>query len=251
MTVRRGRWWVVLVVLAAILSGCGGDDDDGDASGPAADADGSTVEDDAPPATAEGGGVRYLAIGDSLTQGVGAPDESTGAFPVVLAEEWRADGCEVELLNVGISGYTAAQMITDQLPNLADFGPTIVTFQSGGNDIANGITIDQYRTDVGTILDETTGSGARVLVLMQNDWSKAPAAADYGDPETIAEQRIAFDEVLVEEAEERGAEVVDLRAIHERTADEGLWVEDGLHPTEEVYAEWATAIADAVPAPCE
>jgi lysophospholipase L1-like esterase len=45
--------------------------------------------------------VRYLALGDSLSQGVGAPDEQTGAFPALLAEKWRGEGCEVELQNAG------------------------------------------------------------------------------------------------------------------------------------------------------
>ena len=75
------------------------------------------------------GEVRYLALGDSLTQGVGAPDEQAGAFPALLAQRWRADGCEVELQNAGISGYTAGQILAEQVPQIESFGPTIVTFQ--------------------------------------------------------------------------------------------------------------------------
>jgi lysophospholipase L1-like esterase len=36
-----------------------------------------------------GDAIRYLSLGDSLTQGVGAPDEQTGSFPALLAEKWR------------------------------------------------------------------------------------------------------------------------------------------------------------------
>ncbi len=244
--VRRG-WALVAIASMTFLVGCGGDDSSG-----AAPPRGATPT-DAEGAPSADGAVRYLAIGDSLTQGEGATDESTGAFPIVLADEWRADGCDVEVLNVGISGYTAGQMITDELPNVADFAPTIVTFQSGANDIVNAVTAEQYRSDVSTILDEATGSGARVIVLYQNEWFRAPFNADgsYGDQEVFAQQRVEFDEILAEEAEARGAEIVDLRDIHEQTADEELWVEDGVHPPEEVYAEWAGAIAEAVPAPCE
>ncbi|HEV7721163.1 MAG TPA: GDSL-type esterase/lipase family protein, partial [Iamia sp.] len=190
---------------------------------------------------------RYLALGDSLSQGVGVPDEATGSFPALLAEEWRADGCTVEIQNAGISGWTAAQIITDELPQIEDFDPTVITFQGGGNDIANGVTIDQYRTDVGTVLDAAVDSGARVLVLYQNEWFRSPVGVDYGD---IEPQREDFDEVLAEEAEARGAEMIDLREMYAQEADDELWVEDGLHPTPEVYASWATAIADAAPAPC-
>lgn len=233
---------IVCGVLVAALLGAAGCGDDADRSSP-------------PPTTAEpseggtgDGTVRYLALGDSLSQGVGAPDEATGSFPALLAEEWRADGCTVELQNAGISGYTAAQIITDELPQVETFQPTLITFQGGANDIANGVSIDQYRTEVGTVLDAAVDSGARVLVLYQNEWFASPVGLDYGTD--VDEQREDFDAVLAEEAESRGAEVVDLRDMYAEEADDGRWVEDGLHPTPETYASWATAIADAVPAPC-
>ena len=117
----------------------------------------------APSGTA--GAVRYLAMGDSLTQGIGAADLDNGTFPALLAQRWRDAGCEVELKNVGISGYTAAQIVTDQVPEIEPFQPTVVTFQGGGNDIATGVTIDDYRTNVNAVLDATQAAGARVLVV--------------------------------------------------------------------------------------
>lgn len=195
------------------------------------------------------GGIRYLAIGDSLTQGVGAPDESTGAFPALLAEHWRADGCEVELQNAGISGYTVAQILDEQVPQIESFKPNIITFQGGGNDIANGITIDEYHENVKSVLDSATGSGARVIVLAQNDWARSPVGVDYG--ESVPSQRAAFDDVLIEEASAHGAEFIDLRPLYAEQADQDQWVEDGLHPTPEAYQAWADRLTEEVPAPCK
>jgi acyl-CoA thioesterase I len=195
------------------------------------------------------GAVRYLAIGDSLTQGVGAPDEATGAFPALLAEHWRADGCEVELQNAGISGYTAGQILAEQVPQIESFKPTVVTFQAGGNDIANGIPIEEYRENVKSVLESAAGSGASVYVLAQNDWARSPVGVDYG--ESVPSQRVAYDEVLIEEASAHGAEFVDLRELYKRQADEGQWVEDGLHPTPEAYQQWADRLSEEVPAPCK
>ena len=195
------------------------------------------------------GGVRYLALGDSLTQGVGAPDESTGAFPALVAEHWRADGCDVELQNAGISGYTAGQILAEQVPQIESFKPNVITFQAGGNDIANGISIDEYRDNVKAVLDSATGSGARVIVLAQNDWPRSPVGVDYG--ESVPSQREAYDDVLIEEAATSGAEFVDLRVLYKQQADEGQWVEDGLHPTPEAYQSWADELTEKVPAPCK
>lgn len=195
------------------------------------------------------GGVRYLALGDSLTQGVGAQDESTGAFPALLAEHWRADGCDVDLQNAGISGYTAGQILAEQVPQIESFAPTIITFQAGGNDIANGVPIDEYRDNVKSVLDQATASGARVIVLAQNEWFRSPVGVDYG--EGVPSQRAAYDEVLIEEASAHGAEFVDMRPLYAEQADQNLWVEDGIHPTPEAYQAWADRLTEAVPAPCK
>jgi lysophospholipase L1-like esterase len=201
------------------------------------------------PAAGSGGEVRYLAIGDSLTQGVGAADERTGAFPALLAEHWRADGCEVELQNAGISGYTAGQILAEQVPQIESFKPTIITFQAGGNDIANGIPIDEYRENVKSVLDSATGSGARVIVLAQNEWFRSPVGVDYG--EGVPSQRVAYDDVLIEETSAHGAEFVDMRPLYAEQADQNLWVEDGIHPTPEAYQAWADRLTEEVPAPCK
>jgi lysophospholipase L1-like esterase len=195
------------------------------------------------------GAVRYLSLGDSLTQGVGAENMETGAFPALLAEKWRAAGCEVELLNVGISGYTAGQVLTDEVPNIADFQPTVITFQAGGNDIANSISLDEYEKNVKAVLDAATDSGAKVIVLAQNEWFRSPDGQNYGENQSA--QRMAYDAALIAEAEAHGAQFVDMRALYKQQADEGQWVEDGLHPTPEAYAAWADGLAQAVPAPCK
>lgn len=123
----------------------------------------------------DAGSVRYLALGDSVTQGVGAPDEQTGSFPALLAEKWRGEGCAVELQNAGLSGYTSGQVLDEEVPQIEEFKPTLITFQAGGNDLVNGVSIDDYRKNVQAVLDAAAGSGARVVVLAQNEWFRAPA----------------------------------------------------------------------------
>lgn len=245
--------WTLVVVAA--VSGCGSSEQTGTAdtaaestaetaAEPSAET-GATGESEAAPDDA-GGVVRYLSLGDSLTQGVGAADESTGAFPALLAELWRGEGCEVELNNVGISGYTTAQILDEQVPVINEFAPTFITFQAGGNDLAYGVTPDEYRTNVGAILDAATGSGAQVAVLAINEFLRSPSGQGYA----TTEQRDELDAILIEEAGARGAEFVDLRPLYVAQADAEMWVEDGLHPTEEAYQQWADELAAVIPAPC-
>lgn len=232
------RRLLVVVAAAVALVGCGKSESPSPSS---AQADSATS------AAPTDGSVRYLALGDSLSQGVGAPDEQTGSFPALLAEKWRDGGCAVELQNAGISGYTAEQVLTDEVPQIEEFQPTLITFQAGANDLVNGISADEYRSNVAAVLDAATGSGARVIVLAQNEWFRAPSGQGYIEPQA----RDEFDSILIEEAQARGAEFVDMRPIYKQQADENLWVEDGIHPTPEAYEAWAGELASAIPTPCQ
>lgn len=238
------RHLFVLACVVVALVSCGKSESPAPPSSPTAQEDTSATS-----AAPTDGAVRYLALGDSLSQGVGAPDEQTGAFPALLAERWRGEGCEVELQNAGISGYTAEQVLTDEVPQIDEFKPTLITFQAGANDIVNAVTIEDYRKNVKSVLDAATGSGARVIVLAQNEWFRSPEGQTYG--EDLPAQREAFDSVLIEEANAAGAEFVDMRPLYTQQADENQWVEDGIHPTPEAYEAWAGELASAVSAPCQ
>src|SRR5262245_5010344 len=50
--------------------------------------------------------VRIVALGDSLTAGLGLP--ANAAFPVKLEKALRAKGLAVEVVNAGVSGDTAS-----------------------------------------------------------------------------------------------------------------------------------------------
>jgi lysophospholipase L1-like esterase len=124
----------------------------------------------------------------------------------------------------------------------------VITFQAGGNDIANSVSLEEYRKNVKAVLDAASDSGAKVIVLAQNEWYRSPDGQNYG--ENQAAQRVDFDAALIDEASAHGAQFVDMRPLYKQQADEGQWVEDGLHPTPEAYEAWATGLAEAVPAPC-
>jgi lysophospholipase L1-like esterase len=229
------------IAVVALLGGCG-EDKVTSSSGTTSQ---STTQSVAP---VGGDAVRYLALGDSLTQGVGA-DELTGAFPVLLAQEWRSAGCKVELHNAGVSGYTSGQVLAEQVPQIGSFQPTLITFQAGGNDIVNGVSVDEYRQNVRAVLDSAKASGTRVVVLAQNEWFRSPEGQNYGSD--LSAQRDTYDAVLIEEAAAHGAEFVDLRSLYKQQADDGQWVDDGIHPTPAAYQAWASELASAVPTPCK
>jgi len=232
-----------LFSILTLVTGCGNKSSSSGPPPPAPPV--SNVEGGADPQT---GDIRYLALGDSISQGYGVPDMSTGAFPARLAEHWRARGCKVVLKNLGARHNTSQDVITNQLPQIAPFKPTLITLQVGSNDMGRSVPIETYRKNVRTILEAAKGSGARVVVIGQNEWHRSPEGPNYG--KKLGEKRDAFDGALTDETKANGTELVDLRLLYRQQADKKMWNEDGIHPTAEAYDQMAAELARVIPTPC-
>ena len=125
-----------------------------------------------------------------------------------------------------------------------------MTIAIGANDIVRGRSVDAYRENVRRILDAATGSGARIVVLPQPDWSRSPAAASFGTQASLAASIAEFNGVLAAEARAKGATFVDLVPLMQQQAVRGQLASDGLHPSTEAYDAWAAELARTVPPPC-
>jgi len=82
--------------------------------------------------------VRYVAIGDSFTEGVGdeLPDGRVRGWADLVAEGWAtALGEPIEYANLAIRGKLIEPIVTEQLEPALALGPTHLSFNGGGNDI--------------------------------------------------------------------------------------------------------------------
>jgi lysophospholipase L1-like esterase len=184
---------------------------------------------------------RFLALGDSFTIGTGAtPDRS---FPAILTRIWTEHGRGVVLANPAVNGYTTDDLILDELPLVATFGPTLITLLIGANDIVQGSSDDRYRHQIRSIHERLRADapGARVIALPQPDWSMSPAASGFGEPTSIARKIERFNEIARKEAER--ALWVDLFPLMREQGRKKMFAPDGLHPSAEAYAEWARVLA--------
>ena len=125
-----------------------------------------------------------------------------------------------------------------------------MTIAIGANDIVRGRSIDAYRENVRRILDAAQGTGARVVVLPQPDWSRSPTAASFGTQASLAASIADFNAALAAEARAKGAEWVDLVPLMKEQAAKGQLASDGLHPSTEAYDAWAAELARVVSLPC-
>ncbi|HMR50376.1 MAG TPA: SGNH/GDSL hydrolase family protein [Arachnia sp.] len=80
--------------------------------------------------------LRYVALGDSAAQGVGATSPGRGYVALIGDMMSEATGRAVIVTNLSVSGAVSGDVVADQLPRLAALGftPDLVTLDIGGND---------------------------------------------------------------------------------------------------------------------
>ena len=127
-----------------------------------------------PRAQAVPAGATVLALGDSLTSGVGASSDT--AYPAVLQQltGWK-------VVNGGVSGDTSAQALA-RLPGLLQqHQPALVIVSIGGNDFLRRQTASDTRARVRQICEQARASGAQVLLVAVPELSLLAAAGRLSD----------------------------------------------------------------------
>jgi acyl-CoA thioesterase I len=145
-----------------------------------------------------------------------------------------------------VNGYRTDDLIAEELPLVAEFGPTFLTVLIGANDIVAGSTDDRYREQIRAIHARVRGdaSAAAVYALPQPDWSLSRAGASFGEPAAIAARIERFNAIAREEAERAGASYIDIFRLMRDQMRRGMFAPDGLHPSAEAYGEWADALRE-------
>lgn len=111
-----------------------------------------------PKAQALPAGSTVLALGDSLTSGVGATPDT--AYPTVLQS---LTGWQV--VNGGVSGDTTAQALARLPALLQEHQPRLVIVSIGGNDFLRQMSAGTAKSTIREISRTAQSSGAQVLLV--------------------------------------------------------------------------------------
>ena len=186
----------------------------------------------------------YLALGDSYTIGEGVADG--GRWPEQLARALRDEGIALaDPRIIATTGWT-----TDELSAAIDAEEPLgawdfVSLLIGVNNQYRGRPVDEYAREFDALLARATGFARgradRVLVLGIPDWGVTPFARfEDGNRGNIAAEIDAFNAAAQTVCIARGVAFVDITPLSRRRgAEPAMLVEDGLHPSAAMYAEWA------------
>lgn len=148
---RRG---FLLLAAALTMAACQRDvARDGSAAAPASDAAAAAA-----PVAAR---TRVVALGDSLTAGLGLlPDQ---AWPALVQQKITDAGLDVEVVNAGVSGDTTAGGLR-RLDWALDGDVKVLVIELGANDGLRGLPTARTRQNLETIIGRAKARGIKVLL---------------------------------------------------------------------------------------
>ena len=189
-----------------------------------------------------------MALGDSYT--IGTSVEAAERFPEQLVGALGSAEPTLDLVaNLGVNGFTSADLIREELPALDELQPEFATVLIGVNDVVQGVPAETYEANVITILDTLLGRlpADRIVTVAVPDYTVTPAGADYGDPRQQHDGIVANNAVMERLSGERGIAFVDIFDISRRAGDDRpLVADDGLHPSGRQYGLWVDRVVPVV-----
>ena len=191
--------------------------------------------------------VRYVALGDSSTEGI---DDSDGAggyrgWSQRLAERLHATTSpDLLYANLAVRGLTTAQIRERQLDAALALRPDLATVFCGTNDVtAPRFDAARVAADIRHMQHALVASGATVLTFTLPDLTPLMPLA-----RLIAPRIAALNRALADASRATGTILVDF-AAHPVATDARLWSEDRIHANSAGHARIADALAHALGLP--
>jgi lysophospholipase L1-like esterase len=190
---------------------------------------------------------RYVAIGDSTTEGLQDPYPDGRGFrgwADRLAEMLAAQDPELRYANLAIRGKLARQVHAEQLDAALALRPDLASVLAGLNDLLRpSCEIDAVAAELETMIGAFRSTGADVLAFTLPDPVPVNPLA-----RTAGKRLLVLNQMVREIAARHGAKVVDLGA-HSAASDPRLMHPDRLHANEEGHRRIAGAAAEVLRLP--
>ncbi|GFH34483.1 SGNH/GDSL hydrolase family protein [Streptomyces pacificus] len=195
---------------------------------------------------AEAHGLRYVALGDSQTEGLGDGDDIAGhrGWADRLAEHLARHDPELRYANLAVRGRLASQVRAEQLGPALALRPDLVTVVAGVNDLLRPrFDADQVAGHLEAMFAALTAQGARVATLTFPDITRViPIARPLGSRVTALNDRIRH------AARSHGVILAET-GHHPVVTDPRMWSPDRLHASPLGHQRIAAAMAHALALP--
>lgn len=187
---------------------------------------------------------RYVALGDSFTEGVGDADPSrpngVRGWADRVAEALSRSVEDFGYANLAIRGRKLPQILAEQLEPGIALRPDLITIHGGGNDVLRPkVDLDALASSYDDAIGKLAGTGAKVVMFTVADPGMNSVL------KVIRGRTAIFNEWVREIADRHGATVVDMWRMRGWEVEEVMDA-DRLHLNAVGHQEVAIAVLDAL-----
>ena len=169
---------------------------------------------------------RYVALGDSFTEGIGDPNpDSVGGnrgWADRVAEELARGQRDFAYANLAVRGRLLEQIVDQQVQAALDLRPDLITLSAGGNDLLRpGGDPDLLGNRLDSVVATLSASGATVVLFTGPDVRETMLGS-------IRSKTAIYNENLRTVAARHEAVIADMWALRQLTSPQ-MWASDRLH----------------------
>ncbi|MDX3660040.1 SGNH/GDSL hydrolase family protein [Streptomyces sp. ID05-26A] len=190
--------------------------------------------------------LRYVALGDSQTEGIGDGDDVRGlrGWADRLSEHVARHSPGLLYANLAVRGRRTGQVRAEQLTPALAMRPDLATVVAGVNDVLRpNFDLDDVAEHLEAMFAALTAQGATVATITFPDVGRVTPLA-----RPISRRVVALNE-RIRVAAKRHDVVVAETAEHPVVTDPRLWSTDRLHPSALGHERIAAAVAHALGLP--
>ncbi|EKF55498.1 MULTISPECIES: SGNH/GDSL hydrolase family protein [Galbibacter] len=190
--------------------------------------------------------VKYLALGDSYTQGENVCESCS--FPMQLMERIaKEEKVKVKTEVVAQTGWTSADLISGLRLKQLGSDYDLVTLLIGVNNQYQNKDIASYELDLSSLLLRAVqyagGDKNKVILISIPDYAYTPEGQSSPDPSSISSAINQYNEVARKLAAANGITFVNITDISRQgLANTDLVAEDQLHPSATAYSSFVSEI---------
>ncbi|MFE4195798.1 SGNH/GDSL hydrolase family protein [Paenarthrobacter sp. NPDC056912] len=190
---------------------------------------------------------RYVAIGDSFTEGVGDPSKvlpnGVRGWADRVAEKLAKAEPGWEYANLAVRSKRLRHIIDEQLEPALAMEPSLITLYAGGNDILDfGTDMDALLNDYELLVARLAGTGATLVLFTGFDVKVSAVLEPFKKRNTLYNQRVR------DIAVKYGAVLVDYWCF-DAYQDSRMWAPDRLHMSKAGHKYLAGQVLDHLNVP--
>jgi lysophospholipase L1-like esterase len=190
---------------------------------------------------------RYVALGDSFTEGIGDPHPRSAnglrGWADLVAAQLAAENQGFRYANLAVRGRTMCDVLECQVDAAIDMKPDFVTIYAGLNDLLKIRTdIDAMMARYGDAMARLQRAGARVLTFTAADIGTVPVFR------RLRGRAAIYNELLRAIVDDLGVDLVDFWRLRE-FRDPRMWDGDRIHLSPPGHQQIAVRVLEALSVP--